>query len=179
MDGRRVAALVSLILSAVGCGRTPKATDEPNSHVSVSHDSQPSTTAAVGGTRLILIADLDGTLETCGCIPGSLASLDRLAAGVAAADSGNRMASVIAFGSLYTRQSAAHVQKTDSNADLLTSLLPRMGLDIAAPVAADLREDAQRIQTLRAAGVEVLQPDSARSTLRRTGNVTLGIISAL
>lgn len=142
------------------------------------------------GIRLIFVADLEGSLEPCGCAGQPGAGIDHLAAALLSAREPARPSLVIAFDQLFApdaEERRGRVQDSLS-AQLLADLLPRMGVSVAVPARADRLGAQAQLLALRRAGVSLLAPPEpgldepnapmARSELRDVGAVRVGLIGA-
>jgi 2',3'-cyclic-nucleotide 2'-phosphodiesterase (5'-nucleotidase family) len=181
-----VLALAALASCARACDGAQRAREEP----AAARGPAAHADAGRAPLRLVLIGDLEGVLEPCGCTTRPLGGVDRLAAAVAAARRGAQEAIVVAAGDLFT--SAAQGARAEPRAqdalqtDALSAVLARIGVDVLAPGAADRARAPEAVaalaRTTRAAMLgtgphpPALDAMAPRAVVRRA--VDVGVVTA-
>ena len=172
---------------------------------SCSEERHPPTTPDVGPVReadlpapdlrLVVLTDLDGYLEPCGCTSRPLGGIDRLSARVSALREDGVPTLVVSAGDLFFH-GAPHGgdlerarEQERLRAETLVEILRRIGLDAAAPGPLDFSFGADAFTPLAraasfpllAAGAQVTTPEGeppvlAPTTIRRIGDRTIGLL---
>lgn len=145
--------------------------------------------------RLLVVTDLDGTLEPCGCTSRPLGGIDRMAARLAAVRADGVPTVFVAAGDLFFHGAPHGVDAERARAqevwraETLREILDRLELAAAAPGPLDFAFGAETFDRLAreasfpllAAGVDLARegdtPSSiAPSALRRAGGLSVGFV---
>ncbi len=186
-----VAALVLLTSTAGSCSQEAR------------HDTTPQPVVIAAAElprpdlRLLVVTDLDGYLEPCGCTSRPLGGIDSMAARVAAVREDGAPTLFVASGDLFFHGAPHGVdaerasQQEIWRAETLTRILGRLGLAAAAPGPLDFAFGTDTFERLAreapfpllAAGVELAraegeeaEPALVASTMQRVGGVQVGIL---
>ncbi|MDQ3037257.1 MAG: hypothetical protein M3Y87_32990, partial [Myxococcota bacterium] len=106
--------------------------------------------------RLVVITDLMGYLEPCGCTSRPLGGIDRLAAALREARAGSAPTLFLAAGDLFFDGTSHGVEVAEAatqeiwKAETVADVLSRLELAAAVPGPLDLRFGAERLEALRA-----------------------------
>lgn len=136
--------------------------------------------------RLLVVTDLTGHLEPCGCTSRPLGGVDRLAAAVEEARRRETPTLFVAAGDLFFSENhdSADVEGASTQeiwkAETLAALLNRMGLDAAAPGVLDLTYGETQLETLaNEADFPLLGvPGEPTAVLREVRGTKVGIVAA-
>jgi hypothetical protein len=146
--------------------------------------------------RLVLLTDLDGYLEPCGCTSRPLGGIDRLAARLRALRAGGPPTVLLAAGNLFFHgaphgaDAARSVDQETWRAETLSSALTQLDLSAASPGLLDFSFGSERFARLAssatfpllAAGMQYEGPNAGEretlsgSTLRQVGALRLGVV---
>lgn len=144
--------------------------------------------------RLLVLTDLDGYLEPCGCTSRPLGGIDRMAARLAAVRADGVPSVLVAAGDLFFHGAPHGVdaerasQQEIWRAETLSEILGRLRLAAAAPGPLDFAFGTDQLEQLAraapfpvlAAGVELEgsegEPALVPSVLHRAGELTVGIV---
>ena len=193
-----VAALVLLTGSGGSCSEEQhRETTPPPGEVTIEEAELPPT-----DVRLLVITDLDGYLEPCGCTSRPLGGIDRMSARVRSLSGEGPPSALVAAGNLYFHGAPhgadaerAAVQER-MRAETLNTILERIDLVAAAPGPLDFGYGTETFRALAseagfplvAAGVtlashqeaapdgEPPSPVLARTTVRRVGEHQVGFL---
>jgi hypothetical protein len=184
-----LAVLVLVTGSAASCGQDAGTTTPAPVRIQAASDlPRPD-------LRLLVLTDLDGYLEPCGCTSRPLGGIDRMAARLASVRSDGVPTVLVAAGNLFFH-GAPHGVDAERAADqeiwraeTVSEVLGRLDLAAAAPGPLDFSFGTERFVQLAqaarfpllAAGVTMATPEGARaplvpSTLREVGGLKVGIV---
>lgn len=150
-----VLALALAVLTGATCSAEDGAREHARAALANAGDR-----SAAPPARILLISDLEGVLEPCGCGGRRLGGLDRLAAAVDRARR-ERPALVIAAGDVFSDGSTAAPRAQDAlEASAIGAVLERMQLAAIVPSPSDARLAAAQLQGLARERVTLIAPKS-------------------
>ncbi|MCC6875214.1 MAG: hypothetical protein IT378_12985 [Sandaracinaceae bacterium] len=173
----------ALLVAGASCGQPQTATPAPSDEVQAPALGRPD-------LRLLVLTDLKGYLEPCGCTSHPLGGIDRLAAQVAALR-GEAPSVLLAAGDLFFTGEARAVGGPDAaaqeiwKAEVVADVLSRLQLAAAAPGPLDFSEGRERLVALAerarfpllAAGVRG-ESHLVPSRIVRAGELSVGVVGA-
>lgn len=98
--------------------------------------------------RLLVLTDLDGAVEPCGCVSRPLGGLDHLVHAVEQASKNGPRSLVVSAGNTFYEGCADRHPENDFAAETLAKALNRLSMAAAAPGSADLCSDPATLTTL-------------------------------
>ena len=192
---RAVVCLSALGSGCDGGGANDKAPVAVGSKPPVREPVAPEAASSTVPLRIVLIADLEGVLEPCGCTSRPLGGVDRLAAAVAALRHDARALLVVAAGDVFAtgndeavgRVAAPQARMQDAwKADALAAALGRTRIDVLVPSDGAVARNAKRVAMLASeararlvgAGPHTSALDAMAATARlRAGDTEVGLIA--
>lgn len=183
-----IAAVVLLVGSAVSCGQDARRTTPEAIRIRAADLPRPD-------LRLVVLTDLDGYLEPCGCTSRPLGGIDRLAARLAAIRADGVPTLLVAAGNLFFHgaphgvDAARALDQEVWRAETVSEVLGQLELAAAAPGPLDFGYGTDRFEQLAtaarfpllAAGVRLADETPERvalvpSVLREVGERKVGLI---
>jgi predicted MFS family arabinose efflux permease len=180
------AALVAALLLAGGSGLVAACGEvKPSGAPAGGPAQQPATLAAASTARVplrvLVVGDLEGVVEPCGCGSRPAGGLDRLATAISAARAGAEHTLLFAAGNLlFAPQTASgYVVRVQDRwkAELVATLLQRLRPDAIEPGPADLAQGAEQLRSLSTANA-VLLGAASPSLMRAAGKTQVGVVAA-
>ena len=133
--------------------------------------------------RLVVVTDLKGYLEPCGCTSDPLGGIDRLAAQIKALRKGDVPLLVLLAGDAFYDAAPlepARVDQANRNAKTLVGILNRLGVTAVLPGQRDRQQPAEVLASLRS-GAEfpwLGMGTDARALLHDAGKTSVAIVGA-
>jgi hypothetical protein len=179
-----VVLVCSLCCAALGCRRdarhTGRSSPEPAAVLQAEAPRPP--------LRVVLLTDLEGVLEPCGCTSHPRGGIDRLSAALQALRRDAQATLAIAAGESFTEAAAPAQERAQDTwkADTFAAVLSRFGIAALAPGARDCARAPERIATwareshaalvsARACGSALEAP--APSALVRVQGIDVGLVA--
>jgi hypothetical protein len=133
--------------------------------------------------RLVVVTDLKGYLEPCGCTSDPLGGIDRLAAQIKTLRKNGVPVVVLLTGDTFFDAATldpARVDQANRNAQTLVRILNNLGVTALLPGSRDREQPAQAIESLRAESEFpwLAVGEDTNVLIREAGDLAVGIVGA-